>query len=109
MFEPTCIHPQIRKIRNALSEVIMQIHLSCQERALEGGSLDAIVALPLDDEAGIVFFDVDGFGVAVAGQPCGELIGQVEQPGVAGFGRQQDKLTNSDDAPNGGQQPGAWM
>src|SRR5208282_5295962 len=34
-----------------------------------------------------------------AGQPCGELIGRVEQPGVAGFGRQQDKLTNSDDAP----------
>jgi len=39
------------------------------------------------------------FGVAVAGQPCGELIGRVEQPGVAGFGREQDKLTNSDDAP----------
>jgi hypothetical protein len=42
---------------------------------------------------------VDGFGVAVAGQPCGELIGRVEQPGVAGFGREQDKLTNSYDAP----------
>ncbi len=53
----------------------------------------------IDDEGGIVFFDVDGFGVAVAGQPCGELIGRVEQPGVAGFGRQQYKLTNSDDAP----------
>ena len=65
----------------------------------EGGSLDAIVALPIDDDGGIVFFDVDGFGVAVAGQPCGELIGRVEQPGVAGFGREQDKLTNSDDAP----------
>src|SRR5208282_4972167 len=48
----------------------------------EGGSLDAIVALPIDDEGGIVFFDVDGFGVAVAGQPCGELIGRVEQPGA---------------------------
>ena len=56
-------------------------------------------ALPIDEEGGIVFFDVDGFGVAVAGQPCGELIGRVEQPGVAGFGREQDKLTNSDDAP----------
>ncbi len=38
---------------------------------------------------------MDGFGVAVAGQPCGESIG----PGVAGFGREQDKLTNRDDAP----------
>ena len=44
-------------------------------------------------------FDVDWFGVAVAGQPCGELIGRVEQPGVVGFGREQDKLTNGDDAP----------
>jgi hypothetical protein len=32
-------------------------------------------------------------------QPCGKLIGRVEQPGVAGFGRKQDKLTNGDDAP----------
>ena len=47
----------------------------------------------------MVFFDVDGFGVAVAGRPCGESIGRVEQPGVAGFGREQDKLTNGDDAP----------
>jgi hypothetical protein len=46
----------------------------------EGGSLDAIVALPIDAEGGIVFFDVDGFGVAVAGQPCGESIEWVASP-----------------------------
>ena len=49
---------------------------------------------------------MDGFGVAVARQPCGELIGQVEQPDVTGFGRQQDKLTNSDDAPMAVSSPG---
>jgi hypothetical protein len=30
---------------------------------------------------------------AIAGQPCGELIGRVEQPSIAGFGREQNKLT----------------
>ena len=62
-------------------------------------SLDAIVALPVNREGGIVFLDVDRFGVAVAGQPCGELIGRVEQPRIAGFGGEQDKLTDGDDAP----------
>jgi len=29
---------------------------------------------------------------------CGELIGGVEQPGIAGFGGEQDQLTDGDDA-----------
>src|SRR4029077_9830131 len=31
-------------------------------------------------------------------KPCGELIGGVEQPGIAGFGGEQDQLTDSEDA-----------
>jgi hypothetical protein len=48
----------------------------------ECGSLDAIVALPTDREGGIGFFDLDRFGVSIAGQPCGEPIGRVEQPPI---------------------------
>ena len=55
----------------------------------EGGPLDAIMALPVDREGGIGFFDVDRFGLAITGEPRGELIGRVEQPGIAGFGGKQ--------------------
>src|ERR1700738_2626224 len=65
----------------------------------ETGPLDTIMALPTDREGGIGFLDVDRFGGAIAGQPCGELIGRVEQPSIAGFGREQNKLTDGDDAP----------
>jgi hypothetical protein len=65
----------------------------------ESGPLDTIMALPTDREGGIGFLDVDRFGAAIAGQPCGELIGRVEQPSIAGFGREQNKLTDGDDAP----------
>ncbi len=64
----------------------------------EGGSLDAIVALPADCQGGVVFFDVDRLGIAVAGERCGELIGRVDEPRIAGFGGEQDKLTDGDDA-----------
>src|SRR3984893_15719710 len=65
----------------------------------ESGPLDTIMALPTDREGGICFLDVGRFGAAMAGQPCGELIGRVEQPSIAGFGREQNKLTDGDDAP----------
>ena len=65
----------------------------------EGGPLDAIMALPADREGGIGFFDVDRLGVAIMGELRGELLGWVEQPGIAGFGGEQDKLTDADDAP----------
>ena len=39
-----------------------------------------------------------GFALALSSQPCGQLIGGVEQPGIAGFGGEQDQLTDGDDA-----------
>jgi hypothetical protein len=41
---------------------------------------------------------VDRFVLAVSSQPCREPIGGVEQPGIAGFGGEQDQLTDSEDA-----------
>jgi hypothetical protein len=41
---------------------------------------------------------VEWFGVPIAGQPCGELIGGVQQPRIASLGGKQDKLADSDDA-----------
>ena len=49
----------------------------------ECGSLDAVVPVPINREGGLVFFDVEWFGVPIAGQPCGELIGGVQQPRIA--------------------------
>src|SRR6516162_4408242 len=62
----------------------------------ERWSVDAVVALPTDRERGIGFPDVDRFALPVSSQPCGQLIGGVEQPGIAGFGGEQ--LTDGDDA-----------
>jgi hypothetical protein len=67
-------------------------------RVNECRSVDAIAALPTDREGGIGFFDADRFALAVSSQPCCESIGGVEQPGITGFGREQDQLTNPDDA-----------
>jgi hypothetical protein len=64
----------------------------------EGRSVDAIAALPTDGERGIAFFDVDRFALPVSSQPCRELISGVEEPGIAGFGGEQDQLTDGDDA-----------
>jgi hypothetical protein len=41
---------------------------------------------------------VDRFALPVSCQPCGQAIGRVEQPGIAGFGGEQDQLTKGDDA-----------
>ncbi len=41
---------------------------------------------------------MDRFALPVSSQPCGEPIGGVEQPGIAGFGGEQDQLTDGDDA-----------
>ena len=51
----------------------------------EGRPVDAIVAWPSDLEAGVGFLEGDGFRVAVAGETCGEVIGRVEEPGIADF------------------------
>src|ERR1700729_131653 len=60
--------------------------------------IDAIVALPLDGKRGRGRHDLDRFSFAIAGEPCGEAISAVEQPCIAGFGREQDQLTDRNDA-----------
>jgi hypothetical protein len=42
---------------------------------------------------------MNGFGIAISGQTRGKVIGDIEQPGVAGVSRKQDELTDSDHAP----------
>jgi hypothetical protein len=64
----------------------------------EGRSVEAIASGPSDLEAGLGFLQGDGFRVAVAGQACGEVVGEVEEPSIAGFGREQDRLVGGDDA-----------
>jgi hypothetical protein len=49
-------------------------------------SLDAIAPLPVNREGGLVFFDVEWFGVPIAGQLCGQLIGRLNQPRIARLG-----------------------
>ena len=61
----------------------------------EGRSVEAIASGPSDLEAGVGFLEGDGFRVAVAG---GEVIGGVEEPSIACFGREQDELVDGDDA-----------
>jgi hypothetical protein len=46
----------------------------------EGRSVEAIASGPGDLEGGVGFLEGDGFWVAVAGDPCGEAIGRVEEP-----------------------------
>jgi hypothetical protein len=41
---------------------------------------------------------VDRFVLPVSSQPCREPIGGVEQPSIAGFGGEQDQLTDGNDA-----------
>src|SRR5207302_7995994 len=87
-----------------LAELISRVAENCGDAAGivigvdEGRSVDAIAALPTDGERGIGFFDVDRFALALSSQPCREPIGGVEQPGIAGFGGEQDQLTDGDDA-----------
>src|SRR5208337_5284721 len=64
----------------------------------EGWSVEAIVAGPSDLEAGVGFLKGDGLRIAVAGEAGGEVIGGVEEPSIAGFGREEDKLVGGDDA-----------
>ena len=55
----------------------------------EGRSVEAIASGPSDLEAGVGFLEGDGFRVAVAGEAGGEVIGGVEEPSIACFGREQ--------------------
>jgi hypothetical protein len=44
--------------------------------------VDAVVALPVDAEAGVGFLDADGLGLSVACQRRGEPILGIEQPSI---------------------------
>ena len=50
----------------------------------EGPSLDVVLPLPLDRESGVGVLDMNRFGIAIASQPCGQVIERIEQPGIAG-------------------------
>ena len=41
----------------------------------------------------------DRFGVAISGQTGGKLVGEVEQPGITGVGREEDELADGDNTP----------
>ena len=64
----------------------------------EGRSVEAIVAGPSDLEAGVGFLKGDGFRIAVAGEAWGDVVGGVEEPSIACFGREEDKLVGGDNA-----------
>jgi len=66
-------------------------------KANEGRSFDAILACPTDGKAHLGFFDLGGQGITVAGEPQREVIGGVEQPSIAGFGREEDERTERDE------------
>ena len=61
-------------------------------------SVEAIGTGPGNLEAGAGFVPGNGFRIAVAGEARGEVIGGVEDPGIACFGREEDKLVSGDDA-----------
>jgi hypothetical protein len=48
---------------------------------------DVIVTLPSDGEASIGLLQMDGFWIAVPSQPGRQLIGDIEEPGISGIGR----------------------
>jgi hypothetical protein len=52
-------------------------------------ALDPIIALPSNGETGIGFLEVQFLRIAIPRQACGEVIGGIEQPGIAGFSREQ--------------------
>jgi len=63
----------------------------------KGRSLDVIPAVPADGKRGIGFFNLDRLAFASMSQPCGQPVGGVEQPGIAGLGGEQDELRDGND------------
>ena len=64
----------------------------------EGCAFDAVVAHPIDREGSVGLFDVERFGVAVAGEAERQVIVAVDDPSIAGFTGKQRELTDGDDA-----------
>jgi hypothetical protein len=65
----------------------------------ECGALDPIAALPFDGEAGIGLLQVDRFRIPASRQSGCKMVGDVEQPSIAGVRGKQDELTDGDHAP----------
>ena len=65
----------------------------------EGCALDAIVPLPVDCKRCFGFFDVERFGVALAGEPERQMVVAIDDPSIAGLAGKQRELTDRDDAP----------
>src|SRR5262249_52902237 len=92
-----------RSRRNDLGELVSRVTEDRRYSAAiviridEGGSVDAIAPRPPDGERGIGFLDVDRFAVAASSQSCREPVGGFEQPGIAGFGGEQDQLADGHD------------
>jgi hypothetical protein len=42
--------------------------------------------------------DLNRLGVPIPGQPCGEVLGSIEQPDIAGFRGEQHELAEADNA-----------
>ncbi len=53
------------------------------------------VALPANHESDLGFLEIQFLRIAVPRQACGETIGGMEQPGIAGFGREQHQRADS--------------
>ena len=64
----------------------------------EGRPDDLVPAPPADLEALLGLDDVDGPWIARLGNPRGQVIGGIQDPGVAAFGREQQELADRYDA-----------
>src|SRR3981189_2807543 len=67
-------------------------------RVVDVSAEDVLGPNATDRDRGIGFLDVDRFVLPVSSQPCREPISGVEQPSIAGFGGEQDQLTDGNDA-----------
>ena len=61
-------------------------------------AVDLIAPLPADGIIGVSFLDIDRKRIPVMGKGGGEVIGRVEDPGVAGFGGKKDQWPDAYDA-----------
>src|SRR5215471_18379335 len=62
-------------------------------------SLDVVSPLPLDRESRVGVLDMGWLGIAIASQPRGQVVERIQQPCIAGFGREKNQLANADNAP----------
>lgn len=81
---------RIAKDRADVAGVLVQIDKS--------SAIDSVNSRPANGDIRVGLLDVDGQGVSIAGERCGQLIGGVQQPSIAGFGGKQQHLAKGNDA-----------